>query len=69
MEVDGRCDGSRWEFPSTSTKKSNSVVDLKFQGIISPKRRGHLDVRAVNVQRSRLRLVITWCKCRSDFQR
>ena len=41
----------------------------KLQGLISQKRRGHLDFSAVNVQKSRLRLVIAWFQRRLDFGR
>ena len=34
---------------------------------MNEKRRRHLDFRAVNLQKSQLRLVITWFQCRFDL--
>ena len=41
----------------------------QHQDLTSQKQRGHFEFCAIKVQKSRLRIVITWFRCRVDFGR
>ena len=50
-------------------REGHITLVCNFSGFISQKRRGHLEVCAVSMKKSLLRIVITWFQCRFDFGR